>query len=173
MTAFKILAITLASMSILGCASTYTQKDVSKVASKLLSDKSVAIAVPVDGQYGPTVYSGSGHMTATAVRAAFARHSNSVTIVANCKDLNCLMTDRKQISDYYVVPEILHWEDRATEWSGIPDKIEIKINVFDGLTGNNIASSIISGKSKWVTLGGDKPQDLLPEPLNAYVETLY
>jgi hypothetical protein len=28
---------------------------------------------------------------------------------------------------YLVFPTILEWEDRATEWSGIPDKASIKI----------------------------------------------
>lgn len=172
MKSLKHLVITLATLSMLGCT-TYSQKNVSETSTKLQRGKSVAIATPTNGQYGQTVYSGSGRMTATAVQGAFSRHTNRITVVSNCKDLNCLMTDRRQISDYYVVPEILHWEDRATEWSGIPDKIEVKISVFDGLTGNDIASTIISGNSKWVTFGGDKPQDLLPEPLNAYVDSLY
>jgi Domain of unknown function (DUF4823) len=36
-----------------------------------------------------------------------------------------------------------------------------------------VASTLISGQSKWATFGGDHPQDLLPEPLNSYVESLY
>lgn len=75
--------------------------------------------------------------------------------------------------EYYVIPEILHWEDRATEWSGIPDKIQVKISIYEGKTWKEVASTIISGKSKWATFGGDHPQDLLPEPLNKYVESLY
>jgi Domain of unknown function (DUF4823) len=75
--------------------------------------------------------------------------------------------------DYYVVSEILHWEDHATEWSGLPDKIEVKIMVYDGGTGKELASTLIAGESKWATFGGDHPQDLLPEPLNSYVESLY
>ena len=62
---------------------------------------------------------------------------------------------------------------RATEWSGIPDKIEVKIIVYDGGTGKEVGSTLISGRSKWATFGGDHPQDLLPEPLNSYVESLY
>jgi len=75
--------------------------------------------------------------------------------------------------DYFVVPEILHWEDRNTEWSGKKDVIEIKITVVDAASGSALASSVISGKSKWATFGGDHPQDLLPKPLQAYVDSLY
>ena len=49
---------------------------------------------------------------------------------------------------YYAVPDILHWEDRATEWSGIPDKIELKISIYDVTLGSEIASAVVSGKSK-------------------------
>ena len=74
---------------------------------------------------------------------------------------------------YYVAPEILHWEDRATEWSGRPDRIEVQISIYDVNMQTEIASSVITGKSAWATFGGDHPQDLLPEPTNAYVASLY
>jgi len=75
--------------------------------------------------------------------------------------------------EYYIQSEILHWEDRATEWSGLPDRIEIKISVYDTHSGAELASSILSARSKWATFGGDHPQDLLPEPVKQYVESLY
>ncbi len=75
--------------------------------------------------------------------------------------------------DHYIIPEILHWEDRATEWSGKPDKIEIKVTIHEGQDSKELTSAIISGKSKWATFGGYHPQDLLPEPLNKYIESLF
>ena len=74
---------------------------------------------------------------------------------------------------YLVYPTILHWEDRATEWSGRSDKVEIKVVVVDVLTGNTITGSIIKGSSGLATFGGDHPQDLLPGPVNQFVSTLY
>jgi hypothetical protein len=74
--------------------------------------------------------------------------------------------------DYYVVPEIVRWEDRATEWSGIPDKVEIKISIYEGLTWMNLASAIIYGKSKSFTFGS-LPEELLPEPIDKYIDSLY
>jgi hypothetical protein len=86
--------------------------------------------------------------------------------------MECLKNQSTSV-DYFVVPEILHWEDRNTEWSGKKDTLEIKLSVFDAADGTTLATTIISGKSKWATFGGDHPQDLLPEPVNRYVETLY
>ena len=74
---------------------------------------------------------------------------------------------------YYVVPEILHWEERATEWSGLPDRIELQLSVYEFGMRDNIASTHILGKSKWATFGGDHPQDLLPKPINDFVSSLY
>jgi hypothetical protein len=72
-----------------------------------------------------------------------------------------------------VYPTILHWEDRATEWSGIPDRVEIKIEIIGATTGKGLDSAIIKGKSGLATFGGDHPQDLLPKPVEDYVSGLF
>ncbi|ACR12232.1 conserved hypothetical protein [Teredinibacter turnerae T7901] len=50
--------------------------------------------------------------------------------------------------------------------------MEIKIVVYS-IDGTEVSSTIIYGKSKWATFGGDHPQDLLPEPIKQYVQGLY
>jgi Domain of unknown function (DUF4823) len=107
------------------------------------------------------------------VKAAFSRFSNNVLVSEQCLGLDCLKIMPTERFEYYVEPEILRWEDRATEWSGKPDKIEIKISVYNARLGTEVASSVLSASSKWATFGGDHPQDLLPEPLTKYVESLY
>jgi len=168
-----LIGILACSAALTGCASTYTQSTLAEPGSKLVKGKTVVIATPANGFYGSNEYASSGRMTAHAVRAAFARFSNATTMAPDCKDLGCLQVTQSSSFDYYVIPEILHWEDRATEWSGLPDKIEVKISIYDGQGGKELASTIISGKSKWATFGGDHPQDLLPEPLNKYIDSLY
>ena len=167
------LPIVLALSTLVGCVSTYNQQVLTAPSSKLLQGKSVAIATPVNGSYSDKVYAGSGNTTASAVQAAFALHTNSIVVSSDCKDLPCLKSTYASGYDYFVVPQILQWEDRATEWSGKRDKIEIKLTVFDAIDGHVVASDVITGKSKWATFGGDHPQDLLPDPLKQYVATLY
>jgi hypothetical protein len=163
-----LLAISL----VCGCASTYEQVDVTAPSAKLLHGNSIMIATPSDGSYEAKAYSGSGSMTAAAVNAAFAPYSDKISVSAECQDIECLKNQSTPV-DYFVVPEILHWEDRNTEWSGKKDKLEVKLSVIDAADGTTLATTIISGKSKWATFGGDHPQDLLPEPLKKYVESLY
>lgn len=162
------IALTLLS----GCAATYKNTPLTKTNSKLVRGTPVLIATPANGHFGATVYANSGKMTALAVRGAFAQFAATTSVNSGCEKLECLEQSHGGGSIYYVVPEILHWEDRATEWSGRPDRIEVKLSVFDTV-GQELASTIFTGKSKWATFGGDHPQDLLTEPLNQYIETLY
>lgn len=155
-----------------GCTATYKQYTLTEPGVKLIKGKSVVIAIPDNGFYEDEEYKASGKMTAFAVRAAFARFSNSATVVPDCKDVVCLNSTHPE-SFYLVIPEILHWEDRATEWSGISDKIEVKVSVYERQNLKGVSSIVISGKSKWASFGGDHPQDLLPDPLSSYVESLY
>jgi hypothetical protein len=156
-----------------GCTSTYKSSTLVVPSTKLERGKSVVIATPANGSYGDKEYAGSGKMTALAVRSAFAKFTNTVTLSTECKDLNSLRMSGPSQFDYYIVPEVLHWEDRATEWSGVPDRIEILLSVYEGTTWKELASVSILGKSKWATFGGDNPQDLLEEPINKYVRSLY
>lgn len=165
------ISVVVLAMLASGCTATYVQKDVTTSPDKLVGSQPVSIATPVDGHYDETTYNTSGAMTAGAVRAAFAQYSNKVAVYDSCADLVCI---RKQgRAGYYVVPEILHWEDRATEWSGIPDRIEIKLAIYAQEGDEPLASTIVSGKSKWFTFGGDHPQDLLEKPIEDYVKARY
>ena len=155
-----------------GCTSTYQQRPTIASESSLISGKRVVIATPENGSYGSERYSSSGASTASAVQAAFARHTSDLVVSTECRNIACLR-EKHPDGFYFVVPLILHWEDRATEWSGKKDKIEIKISIYGATGDQEIAGTLIGGKSKWATFGGDHPQDLLPEPIQTYVETLY
>lgn len=158
---------------LLGCTSTYKHSELQTTSEKLDPSVGVLISIPEDGWYQSTQYKNSGRMTANAVRAAFSKNANKVDFAFNCKNDECLSEIDIEKYGYFVKPIILSWEDRATEWSGKPDKIEIQLIVYDTITKEELANSTYTGKSKWATLGGDHPQDLLPAPTNSYVNSLY
>ncbi|WP_097161062.1 DUF4823 domain-containing protein [Enterobacter sp. CC120223-11] len=162
-----------AAVLLTGCSAKYTTNNIQNRSENLVRDEPVVISVPADGAYEGHAYSGSGSATASAVRAAFLKHSDTVTVLDDCADITCLKSHSTTKRGYYVVPQILHWEERATEWSGIPDQIEVKITVYDIASDERLASTILAGKSKLATFGGDHPQDLLPKPVNDYVNSLY
>ncbi len=169
----RYLTLLAAICFVSGCASTYEQTPLKTPTQQLQSGKSILIATPKNGFYENKEYPASGRMTALAIHAAFARYANNVAVSSECSNLDCLKNSQSAAVDYFVVPEILHWEDRNTEWSGKKDKLEIKVAVYDAADGTELSNIIISGESKWATFGGDHPQDLLPEPINQYVASLY
>lgn len=162
----------MGALALTGCSAHYKSTAVKTSTEKLKQDMPVSIAVPKDGFYSTTVYHGSGQETASALQAAFVRYSEKVSITNTCGDVECL-SKATTTEGYLVVPQILHWEDRATEWSGKRDKLEVKISVYKASNLTLINSTILNGESKLATWGGDHPQDLLAEPINSYVSQLY
>ncbi len=113
-------------------------------------------------------------MTAQILYAALARRSRSAKVGRSFQSFEeALESARANKQKYLMYPSILHWEDRATEWSSIPDKVEVKVELVDVPSGSTITSAVIKGKSGLATLGGDHPQDLLPEPAEEFVSSLY
>jgi len=167
---FNILFIFLA-----GCADSHQLIKLNSVASvKLNESGSVYVAVPTDGAYGSINYHGSGINTAQIIQSAFFRKVQHVEVAQKHEKISKAMEYAKNKNfEYLVVPTILHWEDRATEWSAIPDQVEVKIEIIELSSGRTIVSGIAKGKSGIATLGGDHPQDLLPKPIEEFVTSLY
>lgn len=76
-------------------------------------------------------------------------------------------------ASYLIVPAILHWEDRATEFSGLSDRVEIEIVVIEIATGDMIERAYIKGTNGIPDLASTKPEQLLPIPVNRYVDSLF
>lgn len=171
----KLLMTVLISILITACADTarITQDPSYK---KIALDRSSTayVAVPKDGRYGSTIYNGSGLTVSTMIRSSLLTHLLQVDEGDEVESFNQATTSAKSnAADYLFFLTILHWEDRATEWSGKADKAQIKIVVFDLRTSEVVSSATIDGKSGLATFGGDHPQDLLPGPVTKYVNGLF
>jgi Domain of unknown function (DUF4823) len=62
-------------------------------------------------------------------------------------------------SGYSIDPKILHWEDRATEWSGKADRVKVSLSLYH--FGSLIGSALVAANSSFFTFGGDHLEDLL------------
>jgi Domain of unknown function (DUF4823) len=165
----SIIAFVLA-----GCASSYKSVTHEPLAAKLEAHASFYVLLPADGQYGSKTYPNSGLATAHAIAQALASHADKVVEASSVEDLATALTNAKQGKIRYVFETtILGWEDRATEWSGLPDKVSLKFSVYDTGTGRSLAATVVNASSKWATFGGDHPQDLLPEMTQAFVDSLF
>ena len=163
-------------VSFLGaCADTHQLvRDDTSAEVRLTPADTVFIAVPEDGAYGADTYRGSGQNTAQIIYSAFAKHTRACAVGRSIQTFEeALVSTRQGGQKYLVYPTILHWEDRATEWSGISDKVEVKIEIIDAVSGRATAYGVVKGKSGLATFGGDHPQDLLPAPIGEFVSSMY
>ena len=141
---------------------------------KISPHDSVYIAVSRDGSYGDEAYPGSGIAASQALLSAFSKKARKVEAASSHQEYeDALRFAQEKGYKYLVYPMILHWEDRATEWNALPDKVEIKIQVVDVATDALLDGVVISAKSSLATWGGDHPQDLLPKPVEEFVSSLY
>lgn len=167
----RILLVLVVLMAMLGCADSHSLK-VNQVDSNVQLDpnSAVYIALSHDGQYGNHYYAGSGKMLSQTIKSELVAIMNNVVIAKAPEDYDAALDFASMRKfDYLVYPTILHWEDRATEWSAKPDKVKVKIVVVDVKSGAVVQSGIIDGKSGIATFGGDKPQDLLPIPIKEFL----
>lgn len=170
----KLFSVFILMLLFISCADSHQLLRTGHDIKKLESDSTVYVAVPKDGRYGKIIYQGSGMNTTQIVLMALSRHVNRVESGYDYQPFDeALESARKIGATYLVVPTILEWEDRATEWSGMPDRVSIRLAIVNARTGESIDSVLIKGKSGLATLGGDHPQDLLPNPVEEYVNSLF
>jgi len=158
-----------------GCADTQKLNINNKFgAVRLDSNASAYVAMPADGGFGNKVYYGSGAMVASIVERALFVHLVRVVIGTKAEGISkAKMSAASGRYKYLFFPTIVHWEDRATGWSGRADKVKVNIAVIDVESGKQISFASIDGRSGLATLGGDRPQDLLPGPINQYIAQLF
>ncbi len=165
-----IAALTLGS----GCQTTSVEPVAAGPVRKIAPGARIYIVTPRDGRYGDQQYQGSGETVASAFDGAFSRYADSVIIGSSGDDTKDIFAAAKEKQcQYIVIPKIIHWEDRATEWSGIRDKMEIFVKVVSVETNIEVVSAYINGKSGWATFGGDHPEDLVKAPVAQFAASLF
>jgi Domain of unknown function (DUF4823) len=168
----SVLCVIAASFTLGACSSKY-RTDNHQLVQAVASDSSFYIMQPKDGIFGDIDYAGSGQMLLLEVHKQLVPYSNVVVDATEIQTRDEAFEEAlSQNIDYLIDPQILHWEDRATEWSGRPDRITIHYQAFNVNTKTMLASSTLSASSKWASFGGDHPADLLPVPTTQFVSAL-
>ncbi len=170
----SIICLFAATILLSSCADVMTVSDVEAPKHKLNKKGSAIVYKPEDGSYSTQTYAHSGAMTQKAVMQAVALHMSNVHLAKERLSLDkAIAVERENKKDYLIYPEIMQWEDRATEWSGKPDVVKVRVHIINLKTGEPISVAIINGTSGLWTFGGDHPQDLLPKPLQDYFSKLF
>jgi len=167
------LRIVLIALLLTSCTDSHKLTRMGAPAASLPQGASAYVALPADGRYGKAIYTSSGAQTAREVAAAFAPYLSTISIATVSEDTaTAIASARAGGYDYLIYPQILHWEDRATEWSLKPDRVSVKLTVMEAASGRVVDSGVIEGRSGLATIGGDHPQDLLATPLQDYASSV-
>jgi hypothetical protein len=160
------------------CTASYTQRETTGVeasAVRLDRDQTVFVAVPADGAYGGRVYAGSGRTVALKTAASFSRYARRVQVAATptvARD-ELLAAARSVGARYLVVPSIAHWEQRATEWSGVPSRVSLGMATIDVATGHELRSGFLESRSAVMTLVRPNPDALVQHLVDRHVAEMY
>jgi hypothetical protein len=160
------------------CTASYKQRETSGIeasSARLDSGKNIFVSVSPDGQYGGKTYAGTGRSVAQMTAAAFSRYARRVEVgggPASSRD-ELLAAVRKAGAGYLVTPNITHWEQRATEWSGIPSRVSISLIVIDAETGVEVRSALLESRSAVVTFIRPNPDNLAQQMIDQQVSAFY
>jgi hypothetical protein len=113
---------------------------------------------------------------AQIIQSALLRHlDNEVEVQDPQNQKKALASAKAGKFQYLFYPTILHWEDRATEWSGKRDNVSVKLLIIEAFTSERISSVTIdgTGNSGIASNVGERPEDLLSKPISKYVDQLF
>lgn len=168
----KQLGILIMLITLSACTAKY---DVIRHESKQLSTTdSFYVSKPENGTYGTIHYNESGRMT----RDAFFNQLSKLGVKA-VRDMetrdkaSSLIAAKEQQCSALIYPTILHWEDRATEWSGLRDRAQIQVEIINTETGETVDNTTLDLVGTWWTFGGLHPQDMVVETVEDYFQQLF
>lgn len=168
--------ITLLALVVLtsGCASVRYTRLIEEPAPKLNPTASVFVLVPENGTYYGKVYPRSGETMANVIRSIFLKHSKSVEVAPQGEKFEEGIKKAKDTGfNYLINSKLLHWADHATEWSGIRDRIDMNLDIFDTSSGKLLDSINFKGNGTWFTFGGYHPEHIVRKSIDEYVSSLF
>ncbi|MEM7120252.1 MAG: DUF4823 domain-containing protein [Pseudomonadota bacterium] len=160
---------------VVGCTGSQTTTSLVDNQTGVISEQSsFVVAVEADGAYIDKPHPESGRMARDAMVAALSPYAGDVTEIRSYIPQDTATMDAvEQGADYLVYLKLHHWEERATEWSGLPDRVRVEVRLIDGQSGEVVEARMIEAESKFATLGGDHPEDLLVVPFDTFSRDLF
>lgn len=167
----SLFLLAIATMIMSGCTASYNQSFLQDPES-MKAGASVLIVTPENGSYGTEYYPTSGNDVVQILTKEMARYTTNISVIPTHVSIDQVHEDDLQDVDYVIIPEILHWEDRATGWSFRPDRIEVRFDIYDNQR-QLINSVDIKGKSANVVWVQKAPNSLLPKPIRLLLRDLF
>ena len=158
------------SMLLCSCVSTYQVVSDNGASDIISKSDNVLVLTPEDAMFGSIFYAGSGKSLAMRIATIFREYGVHAK-VSEAMDMSELAVQDVESADFIVIPEIYHWEDRATVWSAIADKSKIAFTVYDKKK-DCVASTIIKARGPNLTFCSQNPLSILEKPLSGYINKI-
>jgi hypothetical protein len=167
----RVIVAVCTTLLLSACTANY--QVIRRDSNPLAATDSYCISTPADGTYGEIHYAKSGAMTRDLLFTGLTERGIRATRTDATKKNDAIDAARQQGYSRLIYPAILHWEDRATEWSGRRDRAKIDIEIIDAVTSRSLDHTTLDLVGTWWTLGGLHPQDLVEEALEDYFVKLF
>ena len=154
-----------------GCTASY-QGDFLRPQVAMQAHTRILIVTPEMGHFEDIDYPGSGNEVASALAKEMQTYSNEIAVIPTPVKITDIHDVDLERSDYVFIPEILHWEDRATGWSFRPDRIEIRFDIYNKQR-ELVNSYLVTGRSAYVVWVSKQPNSLLKAPIREMLETFF
>ena len=163
-------------ISLTGCiTSIHSDHEARPIAKKTIStNDKFYIAVGNEGRYKTILYKGSNVELEYVIEKELSKYVSHIFCGNRIMDLNFAKIEAKSAGcNILIYSRILHWEDRATAWSGLSDEVKIRTIIYDLRNDEILDSFVAEGTSANITFLNDGPSDLLDTPYRRYFDSLF
>ena len=122
-----------------------------------------------DGAYGGKTYKGSGLNVSKIILRTLRNVQPLAQLVEETNEADAIKIAKQKDASYLIVPDLLHWEDRATAWSGYRDKVKIELRFLSLNPIETISSQTYYTTNNSITFLNTKPEDLLDERFDKFI----
>jgi hypothetical protein len=169
------LTFSVVFMLLLLNACAYTQHSVSPINAqkeKISPSDIFCIMLASDGTYGEKTYSGSGRTVSNRILYSVRQKRPLTQLVETSDEDQAIQQCLSKGSNYLLSPLILHWEDRATQWSGMRDRIKIELRIIKVAPKIFVRSAFFEARNNWVTFVNADPSELMDESFDQVIADL-
>jgi hypothetical protein len=178
------IIILAASFGLAGCENKYDRMQTGgteRTGVHLDKDAAVLIATPRDPAHNRTIYKGAGEDLARMMNSTFSEYARIVDVYPESTVPLDKFKDAagKSTYGYIVIPTIVDWGPHDKDFLKAINHAAIKVKILDALTGAEVSSTYIEGKSpEWdsynpFNMKAEGLENLLYNPLDEYVYGLY
>jgi hypothetical protein len=169
---FSLVVLVAFAIVFSGCTASYQHNFLNQSSNTTYTPSRFLLVTPKSGSYGSHIYSSSGIEVVDVLNKELKKYTPYVGIIPVTITIDQINSQDMEKTDYVIIPQIIHWEDRLTGWSFKPDRIEVRFDIYNNQR-QLIDSYMIQGRSAYIVWANKQPNSLLPRPIRNMLKELF